>query len=828
MKKLLLAALLFTTSSLFATNSGYKTRFDREQVIKDVNSQQMEKYENDNFQVISPKILVSKHIITDANQTVNNAVITSANDFLNNVDCSSVLNNAKWTATVYNVNAINGVVSCMVAPVGDLNNPIGVFNIQYPNAKKFFAKDLKQAKIDKANEITTAKTQFDGVYTTIKQKQDDLRAHFEAGQSYLTVPEVLTSVILSDTDKIDVTATRDTGKLEFKNGINISPKSNTIITGAESIFNTYTGLGDVSMQFFVILLAFFGIYGVSHYFLSSSFSQAKETEKIKHIPYLFGLVAGTLLFIPTSSYQGNHGAGQNGKDLAQYDIMDTKFQDFEREGYSLFSDWANQAAAVINDSEMQSIINKSGVGTAEQITNAYAGKQMYNKLYNASKIINDTCNAGYTTSEMYMSNDDTKYKYSDNSSTVFPTSENYGYAMALYNMNPNYYRDLPKENFYSTNVKNAYQNILNSGEDTDAIGHYYYPKMSLAACGKNFFDLQNYEKKYNDYENTLTQLENVGTNDNAKLNAIKGIVEYQYQNFNDWGYMSVLGLITTKMETELIGGLYNNPEDKVITALNNKMAPSITDKISHSLLSSIPYMFIPGIEPIYKTVSKSIGDKGTLFSSIPFVGGVLNGAVKITGDAVGLGVGLLSAKILLNLFPLIFLLALGILRFVLIIAKIFVLHFSALFILPVAFARENLKMVEKFTMKIFATMLELPLFAIAVYIALIMDGFIQNLGNYFGKESIIAMINNANNNIDTVSGGYVMQTISKFGSKMLLYFFDGFVEIAISVIATFVTFKILVSLHNIIMDAIELKGVSTLEKITDSFKSDSSNWGTKI
>ena len=828
MKKInLLFLVLMLSSSLFATNSGYKTRFDRAQVIKDVNAQNMDKYEHDNFQVITPQALADKGIISDANATINNVAISNTNDFLNHIDCSSIIDNSSWTATVYGIEAQNGIVQCMVSPIHDLNNPIGLFNISYPNAKKFFAKNIEAAKQAKAAEIDIAKTQFDGIYTTIKQKQDALRERFEGNQDYLTVPEVLTSVILTDTSKIDVSSTRDTGKLQFKNGVNVSPKSNVVINGAESIFNTYTGLGDVSMQFFVILLAFFGAYGLGKFFLTKAtdgFEGKKNYDR--HIPYMFGIVAGALLFIPTSSYNGNHNIiSENGKDLAQYDVMDTQFQNFERDGYSLFSDWANHAASVVIDSEMQSIINKSGIGTASQIANAYAGKKMYSKLTQMTQTINQTCNSNYNIPEMYMSNDNTKFKYSDNSSTVFPTSNNYGYAMALYNTEPNYYRDLPTSDFYTTYVQNAFNNIhTTSGE---VIGSYYYPKISLAACGKNYFKMINYKKKYQDYTKMLTQLEQIGSTDNGKLHAIQGLVEYQYQLFNDWGYLSVLGLPITKLETELLGGLYSNPENKVIDKLNQKMESNQGEKISHQVLSSIPYEFIPGINNIYKIVSKSIGDVGTLASGIPFVGGLFDGAAKITGGVVGLGVSYAAAKILIGVMPIIGIIILGLLRFILIITKIFGLHFAGLFILPVAFAKENLQMIGKFSMKLFATMLELPLFVLAIYLAVVLNGLIHGIGDYFGKQSIIAMIDNAEAS-NAIGHGYLTQVFSNLGSKLLLYMFDGFMEVAVAAIAIVMIYKIVVSFHNSILDTIEIQGLKGLDSVAENFKNDAAGWGSRI
>ena len=826
---ILLSLLLFSFStSLFATVSGNETRFNDAQVDRDVNAQQMEKYNHDNFETIKPAALFEKGIITDANATIVNTAISTVDEFYNHiVDCTNIIDNTKWTASLYDVDLENGTMSCMLAPVNDLANPIGIFKIQYPNAKPFFNKDLKKAREDKLSEIAAAKDQFNSIYDSIKSKQDQLIQAREANQDYLTVPEVLTSLVLTDTNIVDITASRDTGTIQFKNGINVSDKSQVVLSSAESLFNTYTGLGDVSMTYFVLLIAFFGIYGLIHKFSPAAAAMLeKKQDQEKHTPYIVGLILGVLLFVPTAVYNGNASiSSDNGKDLARYDIMDTKWQDFERNGYSLFSNWANDAASVIINSTMQSIINKSGIGTADQIANAYAGKVKYQRMLEFANRMDTTCNDGYDTESMYMKNG--KYRYSNNSQTPFATSENYAYAMALHVGSANsYYSDLPNSNFYNTNVQNAWNDM---NLENEKIGDYYYPAVSIAQCGKNYFNKSFYKNKLDAYTKTLNQLEGTDATDASKLHAIEGLVNFQYQMFNDWGYLAVLGLPVTKLQTELIGGLYNNPQDEVLSRLNKNMEDTDEDGIMHKILSASAYLAVPGIKNLYDVVSKNVGNVGSVFEGIPLIGSMLSGAAKITGGVVGLGVSYAAAKILLGIVPIIGIIVIGLLRFILIITKIFGLHFASLFIMPIAFAKNNLHIITKFVMKIFATMLELPLFALAVYIALEMNGLLHSIGDYFGKKVIIAMLDNAEagNNINHM-GDSTSLLLSNFTSKLEFYLFDGVIEVAIAAISILLIYVIMVTFHKMVMNIIELEGVKVIDDAAENIRSEAGNWGSKI
>ena len=244
-----LIILLFLTNA-FATVSGHNTRFTKAQVEKDVNNQNMAKYK-DNFETLNVKSLADKNILNsslsvDVNSTKtyieDTAEFSDANDFAMKIDCSQKVNLQKWSATLYSVDTTSGIVSCMIAPIADLNNPIGLFKIYYPNSKKLFVKNLELAKAIQEVAINQAKEKFDGIYTTIQQKSDELIAAHDNGNIHLTVPSLFLNTILTNTDIIDVEATRDLGKLSFQNNVTPSPVAEKIaLNDAETFSNVYAG-----------------------------------------------------------------------------------------------------------------------------------------------------------------------------------------------------------------------------------------------------------------------------------------------------------------------------------------------------------------------------------------------------------------------------------------------------------------------------------------------------------------------------------------------------------------------------------------------------------
>ncbi len=831
--------LIFLCSFIFTLDGFAYTEISTSNVMEDYRKGDMDKYKTDDLQSISKEALVRRGIISSESQLTRQIAtpVNSAN-IRSSITCSFVGND--WTATVYSINAQTGVVTCMVAKKGDLYNPIGVFDTSYPNLKEAFALDLKKAEDANKNLIDNADNQFKPLQNAVSNIQSSV---LNQSGNYLTIPRLLTAAVLSDTDIVDVNSTKSANKLQLKDNFASSyfdSSSNEfvdnkeyILADAETIFSVYTGLSDVSMTYLILLIAFFGIWGVGSKALSHFSSKIEEKQSHEKVsPYISGIVLGVLLFFPTGFKEQ---VANNRQVVAEYDIMKTKYQDIEKGGYYLFSDWADAAAKVIIDAEVNAIIKKSGVGTKEQIIQTSAGKTQAENLKNFTGSVADICKNNIYNYDGLIDGEG-KHQYSTDPNIAYPTSEKWAYANSKIRSNTsNLYYSVEDGEVKGSQAYN--QNVLSKVNGKDPLDHFY-PEYSLSLCGKNYYaDKENNSKLKQNAESMETL-----TNSAVKIPMIEGLVKFQYELYRDFGYLAVLGLPVTKLQTEYIGGLYKTKRSEVLEKLNDEVKEDSWG--THMIMSSIPYMFVPGAGTIFNVVTENSGKIGGAIgggAGAAAGGGILSwlsGTVgTVAGAAVGtLGGGILgmyfayeTAKTVLELTPIVGLVVIGLLRFVVIIIKIFSFHFASLFMMPIMFARENIQAISRFTMKIFATMLELPIFVLAVWLAMTASSLIHSIGDIFGKKIIIGMLENNSLQYQGVEGKtWAFGANGEWLAKLKIYVFDGFIEIAIAVFSIVIIYKIIVSLHSTLFEVIEVQGSKELDGAIESMKNEASSWGTRI
>ncbi len=828
--KIILATLISVNTLLAFTEINPKV------VLEDLKNGNMEKYKQDNLSKFTNEALVKRGIITNEAELTREIPenITKQN-IMSNINCSFVGDD--WTATIYEIEAKSGIVTCMVAKKGDLYNPIGLFDTHYPNMQKHFKLDLKKAEEENEGLISVVEQQFKPLQDSIDTIYNSTR--YAANKEYLTIPQLLTAAILTDTDIIDIEATAATNKLQLKDNFASSYYDNSsnefvdnreyILTDAENLFSVYTGLSDVSMSYLILLVGFFGIWGLGGKFLSHVSSKVEDKQNHEKVStYTVGLVMGILLFFPTSFKEEI--TNQNGQVIHEYDLMKTKYQEFERDGYNLFGSWADKASKVILDAEINSIIEKAGVGTKDQIIQTAAGFEQAKKLTDFTDNIQDICNENIFNIPG-LKDSDGKYQYSKDPNQPFPMSEEWAYVNSKIGGNTStlYYSvnngEIRANSSYNTSVLNK----VSSNNPLDN----YYPVYSLSSCGKNYYNNINFVQKEKDYEEMFYDLNNQGANAGNKIPMLEGIIKFQYELYRDWGYLSVLGLPVTKMQTEYIGGLYKTNRNEVLEKLNEDVKEDSWG--THMIMSSIPYMFVPGAGTIYNigvdnakkigmafgTTSGSIagGGIGSWFTGlIGAAAGII--AAEAAKGLVGLALAYQVAETMLEITPILGVVIIGLLRFVVIMIKIFACHFASLFMMPIMFARENIQAISRFTMKIFATMLELPIFVLSVWLAITASSLIHTIGDVFGKKIIIGMLENNSLQQNNFIFGWI--------DKMRIYFFDGFIEIAVAVFSIVIIYKLIISLHNTLFEVIEVQGSRALDDSIESMKNESSAWGNRI
>lgn len=194
MKKLTLL-LLFLTSNLFAFT---QTNFDI--ALKDFENNNMAKYRDDELILMSSEALLKNGIISNGNDLIRDVATTpdsgiSLGSIRQSLKCSFVTD--KYTATVYNINPKEGIVTCMVAIKGDIYNPIGLFNVFYPTMKKAYALDLEKAEKENIAVLNSLDAQFKPLSDRVKSISNSINVN--NNKDFLTVPELLTAAKIGNT-----------------------------------------------------------------------------------------------------------------------------------------------------------------------------------------------------------------------------------------------------------------------------------------------------------------------------------------------------------------------------------------------------------------------------------------------------------------------------------------------------------------------------------------------------------------------------------------------------------------------------------------------------
>ncbi|MDD5373307.1 MAG: hypothetical protein PHO62_07785 [Sulfurimonas sp.] len=822
--------LLFLLPPLFAN---YQSIYIPDNLKKDLSEGNVAKYQTETIPVVSLEDLKRKAVL-GANATLTRS-ISGAPTFeaIMNADICRVDTPEAFTSTIYEMDLPSGVITCMYAAKGNLYNPMGLFKMNVPEIKAYYTIDSAAAKTANAGAIGQAEAQF----APLLAKKQEIVSQMNQGVSagYLTIPELLLAAVLTDDKIIDIPATKSTGKFQLKSGYTskftnsseVVDNSEYLLTDAATIFEVYVGLSRISMDFLLILTVGFGVFGGARFFGGIGAEKLEDkTGKDRKSTFIVGLAAGVLLFFPVNSADGG-AAGQVG----EYELLKTRYQDFEKFGYYNFAEWGKQAAKVVMNAETDTLIRKSGLATKEQIVSTAAQSTQAEKLQsfytnNFSTCLNDIYKSDY------LFHNDNKTLFGESDKSIFPSTEHWAYvALSAKSLTEGYYE------------KGA-GGVLQDSAAVDG----RYPKFAFSSCGKAEYLSTFYRDKKTTLNASFEKLTatQAGGNDTVKMAILGKIFEFQYQLYRDWGILSILGLPVTKMQTEYIGGLYKSGESEVLEKLNKQNG---TDTTMHQIMSSIPYMFVPGAGTVFSIVSENSGKiggalggaaggaaagaaSGGLLAWLGAAGGAALGSIAgtVAGAPMALYFAHSVAVAVLALAPIIAIIAIGLLRFIIIILKIFSFHFLSLFMMPIMFLKENVRGIATFSVKILATMLEVPVYVLSIWLAVTANSLIHTIGNVFSKNIVGGMLANNEAGFAGVNGFFSAGGIGNGETLAMLriYVFDGFMEVAISVFSIVIVYKIIVSLHSSLFELFEMQTSNALDSSIESMKNESSGWGTRI
>jgi hypothetical protein len=164
--------------------------------------------------------------------------------------------------------------------------------------------------------------------------------------------------------------------------------------------------------------------------------------------------------------------------------------------------------------------------------------------------------------------------------------------------------------------------------------------------------------------------------------------------------------------------------------------------------------------------------------------------------------------------------------------KIFAFHFISLFMMPIMFAKENWRALSAFAMKIFATMAELPVFVLSIWLAMMANNLIKAFGQPLSKELIIGMLNSSSIANSSAYSQTIYNSLGAswdgFWAKVKIYMYDGLMEMMIAVFSIVIIYKIITTIHTTLFEVFEIKTSGAIDNAVDSIKSDGQQWGAKV
>jgi hypothetical protein len=317
------------------------------------------------------------------------------------------------------------------------------------------------------------------------------------------------------------------------------------------------------------------------------------------------------------------------------------------------------------------------------------------------------------------------------------------------------------------------------------------PTSTISFCSKSYEDYYKASAMFDKYEKVLTSVRSV------RVDQISNLIELQYGLYRDFGWVSVLAMPIIKHRLQTAGKLPAQSEIKT---------DDEEELIQQFANTAILYL-VPGAEKIKNLAQDFLSP----LSKIPYVGGLLSGA----GGAL---ISVLVMDKILGLLPVLAIMIFGAFRLVIILMKIFVFHlFTPFLMIAVIMGKQGKEAVLKYSSYVFATMMELPIFVFGIYALMVMQEYLNGIGHSLAQ---------ALNAIYLQAG----EDLSAFDmlNNLDYYLLGSLVDVSLRVLSLVLIYRVIFTLHTLILNAIQSQSENTLEQIAESAVQNASRWSNKV
>ena len=447
------------------------------------------------------------------------------------------------------------------------------------------------------------------------------------------------------------------------------------------------------------------------------------------------------------------------------DSWQSKYQQAEKAGYSLMSSWADALAQAAIKIELDSIANQAGFKNATQLTYAQGARD---------QAIVETRLWGQAVNACWARHENTK-------------SHLYGqYGGEFLESNTNVFGSLQeKTNLFVLH----YSPTSRIGRDTYRT-YYQNSPWTLSFCANAWENYNQARVRSAKMAEILTRPQTMRTDEMAS------IIRLQYGLYAEWGFPSVLALPIIKHQLERAGKI---PEVSEIVAGED-------EALVRTFAKWGVYYMLPGAQAIASLASTALSP----LSKVPYVGDLIVGGG-------GAAIAVFTMEKIMGALAIISIVLFGSLRLVIILGKIFIYHIATPFLfIAVLLNKRSQDDVMEFTSKVFATMLELPIFVFAVYILMSLNDMLSGVGGKFA---------NALNTIAYDSGG---GSAWDWLNRIDYYAIGAIVDVAMMILSMVLSYLVLFKVHEMILNVIQIKTETTLDNLAETAVNSARAWNSKI
>jgi hypothetical protein len=564
--------------------------------------------------------------------------------------------------------------------------------------------------------------------------------------------------------------------------------SDLLVNKLIGILDFYPRFNTLNQDFFLLLLAVIGLVGVVLFGSSRiiEFINDENQQKKSHISFWAStIVISTIAFLPVTKETINI----EGKELS---LTQNNFNKFEKSAYYLGIDFSNGISKILIDSEINSMLRKTGSVSTESLINTLARNEVLNLEKDIYSDFLVACSAVY--------DHELLKNYSDNKDYYYPISEQWTFA--------SYTAKGRVPRYYMPVSEGGLLNFDNDGK---------YPQSSISFCRSA--DVRMFEKLKPLVKSGEDLILSAASGlDQTKISNLNSIIKAQYGMYEEWGFMSILTLPGIKYRSEAIGTLFE-PE-KVDTAtklLDEERGEDILKDIAYS--STL--FLIPGVGSLY-TMIKDNGAKigAAIGTSIGLQGTVIGGILGFLGSN-GIAFVLVKNFIvgLIEYLPSITVTVIGLLVILKIILKAFAYHLMAPFVLVIAFSKRNSETVINFISRVLSIVFEIVLFPLSIYAAMSSIDILKAVGTPLSSTPLKIM-----SDITHEQSGENWNILEHSLDLMA----QGLVFLLLNIFATVIAYKILTTFHKMIFEAFEIKTASAFDDAVDAMSQSAQGWGQRI